>query len=429
MQKMNNSRRFFLKQGGIALASIGLAASAPSFLQRTALAEGLSVAPNGRRKTLITIFQRGAVDGLNMVVPYGERNYYDLRPTIAIAQPGRGASGESAIDLDGFFGLHPSLAPFKPLWDAKRLAVVHAAGSPDNTRSHFDAQDYMESGTPGRKSTPDGWLNRYLQTGGDPKASPFRAVAMAQNLPRALQGRAPALAISNLRDFTLRAGANTASLQGGFEGIYEQSVNDALRGTGKETFDAINYLKQVNPSQYKPENGAQYPRGRYGEALMQIAQLIKAGVGLEVAFTDSGGWDTHRGEGGARGQLAVLLQQFAAGISALITDLGPRRMDDVVVLTMSEFGRTVRQNGTGGTDHGHANAMFVIGGAVRGGKIYGQWPGLRDDQLFEGRDLALTTDFRDVFGEVASKHLGGVNLQTVFPGYASNPSKFRGVLG
>ncbi|HVF57734.1 MAG TPA: DUF1501 domain-containing protein, partial [Pyrinomonadaceae bacterium] len=299
----------------------------------------------------------------------------------------------------------------------------------DNTRSHFDAQDYMESGTPGRKSTPDGWLNRYLQTGGDPKASPFRAVAMAQNLPRALQGRAPALAISNLRDFTLRAGANTASLQGGFEGIYEQSVNDALRGTGKETFDAINYLKQVNPSQYKPENGAQYPRGRYGEALMQIAQLIKAGVGLEVAFTDSGGWDTHRGEGGARGQLAVLLQQFAAGISALITDLGPRRMDDVVVLTMSEFGRTVRQNGTGGTDHGHANAMFVIGGAVRGGKIYGQWPGLRDDQLFEGRDLALTTDFRDVFGEVASKHLGGVNLQTVFPGYTSNPSKFRGVLG
>jgi uncharacterized protein (DUF1501 family) len=428
---MNNSRRFFLKRGGVALASLGVVGAAPSFLRRTALAEGLTVAPNGRRKTLITIFQRGAADGLNMVVPYGEREYYALRPTIAIApatkRPGI-ANGE-AIDLDGFFGLHPALAPFKPLWDAKRLAIVHAAGSPDNTRSHFDAQDYMESATPGVKSTPDGWLNRYLQARPDRQASPFRAVAVTQNMPRALQGRAPAVAISNLADFSIRAGAYTQSLQGGFEDIYEQTGTDVLRGTGKETFEAVNFLKKVNPAQYRPENGAQYPRGRYGEALLQIAQLIKAGVGLEVAFTDSGGWDTHGNEGGARGQLANLLAQFAAGISALVTDLGAARMDDVVILTMSEFGRTVRENGTRGTDHGHANAMFVIGNAVRGGKVYGRWPGLAADKLHEGRDLALTTDFRDVFGEVAMRHLGQADPRRLFPGYAPDATKFRGLMG
>lgn len=417
-----------MKRGGLALASVGLVGAAPSFLRRVVEAEGLSAAPNGRRKTLITIFQRGAVDGLNVVVPHGERNYYELRPQIAVAQPGRGATGESVVNLDGFFGLHPAMSPLKSLWDEKRLAVVHAVGSPDNTRSHFDAQDYMESATPGVKATQDGWLNRYMQARTDPKATPFRAISMTQNLPRALQGRAPAVAMRNLSDFQLRAGANTQSVQGGFEGMYEQGVEDVLRGTGKETFEAINFLKKVNPSQYKPENGAQYPRGEFGGALMQIAQLIKAGVGLEVAFTDVGGWDTHRAEGGARGQLANLLGQFSQGLYALVTDLGPARMQDVVVLTMSEFGRTVRQNGTGGTDHGHANAMFVIGGAVRGGHVYGQWPGLKDEQLYEGRDLALTTDFRDVFGEVVSKHLGSTDLKKVFPGYAPE-GKVRGLLG
>ena len=425
---MNSSRRFFLKQGGIALASVGLIGSAPSFLQRAVLAQGAAGgASNGRRKTLITIFQRGAVDGLNMVVPHGERGYYELRPTLAIAKP-RGGAGESAIDLDGFFGLHPALAPFKALWNEKRLAIVHAVGSPDNTRSHFDAQDYMESGTPGRKSTPDGWLNRYLQANSEKQASPFRAVALTQNMPRALQGRASAVAIANLAGFAIRAGASTPSVQGSFEDIYEQSAGDALSGAGKETFEAVNYLKRVNPAQYRPENGAQYPRGRFGDALLQIAQLIKAGVGLEVAFTDIGGWDTHTNQGAARGQLSNLLLQFGAGISALAADLG-ERMDDVVILTMSEFGRTARENGTRGTDHGHANAMFVIGGGVRGGRVYGAWPGLGSAQLHEGRDLALTTDFRDVFGEVALKHLGNANLPTVFPGYASHASKFRGVLG
>jgi uncharacterized protein (DUF1501 family) len=402
--------------------------ASPSFLQRVA-AQGLKTNAGGRRqKTLIAIFQRGAVDGLNMVMPHGEKNYYALRPSIAIAQPGKAAAGESAIDLDGFFGLHPALAGFKPMWDARRLAIVHAAGSPNSTRSHFDAQDYMEAGTPGVKSTPDGWLNRYLQTRVEPKASPFRAVSMTQNLPRAMQGRAPALAISNLADFSIRAGQYSQTVQGGFEDIYEGAMGDTLRGTGKETFEAVAFLKKVNPAQYKPENGAQYPRTPFGQSLLQIAQLVKGGVGLEVAFTDIGGWDTHVNEGGARGQLANRLTEFAGGIAALYTDLGAR-MDDVVILTMSEFGRTARENGNRGTDHGHANAMFVIGGATRGRKVYCQWPGLDADKLHDGRDLALTTDFRDVFGEVAQKHLGNADLKRVFPGYAANAANFRGVLG
>ena len=418
------NRRYFIKQGSIALASFGVMASAPSFLRR-ALAE--SVTAPARRKTLIAIFQRGAVDGLNVVVPHGEHSYYDLRPSIAIPKPDGGA--EAAINLDGFFGLHPALASFKPLWDSKRLAIVHACGSPDNTRSHFDAQDYMESATPGVKSTQDGWLNRYLQSKADPQKSLFRAVSMTQNMPRAMQGKAGTLAMSNLADFSIRAGQSSAALQGGFEAMYDDKlVSDVLRGTGKETFEAINYLKQVNPAQYKAENGANYPRTPFGNSLLQIAQLIKAGVGLEVAFTDIGGWDTHVNEGNQQGQLSNLLRQFSQAIAALYTDLGPR-MDDVVILTMSEFGRTVRENGNRGTDHGHANAMFVVGNSVRGGKVYADWPGLKNDQLYEGRDLQLTTDFRNVFGEIAEKHLGATNLKAVFPGYDASSSKFRGFLG
>src|SRR5256714_6269161 len=418
------NRRYFMKSGGIPLASFGVMASAPSFLKRT-LAQTMNA--TARRKTLIAIFQRGAVDGLNVVVPFGEHNYYDLRPNIAIPKPDGGA--EAAINLDGFFGLHPSLSGFKPLWDSKRLAIVHASGSPDNTRSHFDAQDYMESATPGIKSTQDGWLNRYLQSKADSQKSLFRAVSMTQNMPRAMQGKASTLAISNLADFNIRAGQSSATVQGGFEAMYDDKlVNDALHGTGQETFEAINYLKQVNPAQYKPENGATYPNTPFGNALRQTAQLIKAGVGLEVAFTDIGGWDTHVNEGNQQGQLSNLLRNFSSAIAALHTDLG-QRMDDVVILTMSEFGRTARENGNRGTDHGHANAMFVVGNSVRGGKVYGDWPGMKNDQLYEGRDLALTTDFRDVFGELAAKHLRATNLQAVFPGFAASSAKFRGLLG
>lgn len=418
-------RRFFIKSGSVALASFGIAGLSPSFLQRAVF--GQSTAKGQRRKTLIAIFQRGAVDGLNMVVPHGESAYYNLRPGIAIQKPGAGA--ESSIDLDGFFGFHPSMNSLKSLWDSKRLAIVNAVGSPDNTRSHFDAQDYMESATPGRKGTPDGWLNRYLQSKSEANASPFRAVSLTRALPRAMQGKAPTVAMSNLADFTIRAGNRSASVQGGFEAIYSQTLNDELIGTGRETFEAVNYLKKVNPAQYQPENGAQYPRTPFGFSLLQIAQLIKAGVGLEVAFTDTQGlnWDTHVNQGNGRGQLSNLLQQFSNGLAALSLDLG-QRMDDVVILTMSEFGRTVRENGNRGTDHGHANAMFVIGNSVRGGKVYGQWPGLKNDQLHEGRDLALTTDFRDVFAEVGRRHLGATNLAQIFPGYSTSESRFKGFL-
>lgn len=420
------NRRFFIKSGSIALATVGGSLSAPSFLQRALMAQVRDRVTAGRRKTIIAIFQRGAVDGLNMVVPYGERTYYDLRPSIAIAKPQAG-NAEAAIDLDGFFGLHPAMSSLRQFWERKQLAIVHASGSPDNTRSHFDAQDYMESATPGRKGTPDGWLNRYLQSKTDSQRSLFRAVSLTQLTPRILQGSAPTLAISNLNDFTIRAGSSSANVQGGFEAIYAQSVNDLLGGTGKETFEAVNYLKKVNPGQYKPENGAQYPRTPFGNSLLQIGQLVKSQVGLEVAFTDIGGWDTHVNQGNARGQLALRLQDFSNGIAALATDLG-KRMDDVLILTMSEFGRTVRENGNRGTDHGHANAMLLIGNSVRGGQVHGKWPGLKSDQLYEGRDLELTTDFRDVFAEVSRKHLGTANVRSVFPGYTVNERALNLVL-
>ena len=419
-------RRYFLKSSGIALASFGLMSVAPNFLHQFADAQTLTKG-FGKKKTLITIFQRGAVDGLNMVVPFGESEYYNLRRNIAVAKPNQ-ANG--AIDLDGFFGLHPSLKPLETFWKNKQLAVIHGVGSPDNTRSHFDAQDYMEAGTPGVKSTRDGWLNRTLQLTQTDKDSPFRAVAMAQQTPRSLIGRAPTIAMSNLADFAIRAGQYTNSVQGGFEGIWQENAKDNLGDTGKETFEAVNFLKTANPAQYKAENGAKYPNTSFGKSLMQIAQLIKSGVGLEVAFTDTPDlrWDTHANEGNGRGQLANFLRDFGQSIAALATDLG-KRMDDVVILTMSEFGRTARQNGSNGTDHGHGNAMFVLGNSVKGGKVYGDWKGLKSSQLFEERDLEVTTDFRDVFGEIASKHLGSKDLKKVFPNYADASTKnFKGFL-
>jgi uncharacterized protein (DUF1501 family) len=400
------SRRIFLKDGGLALVSLGFA---PQFIARTVAAANVP-----KQKVLVTIFQRGAVDGLNMIVPFGERDYYALRPTIAIPKPG--SSPESAIDLDGFFGLHPRLAPLKPLYDAKQLAIVHACGSPDGTRSHFDAQDYMETATPGVKSTEDGWLNRYLHAREHEKATPFRAVAMAPQLPRSLQGLAPALAIGQIAQFGIRAGQATDMVQASFEQEYAAAANSVLNRTGREAFDAVKLMKQADPSRYAPENGAEYPRSPYGDALKQIAQLIKADVGLEVAFAETGNWDHHAQEGAAVGQLANRLADFSSGIAALVRDLGDR-MSDVMILTMSEFGRTVAENGNRGTDHGHGNAMMMIGGGVRGGKVYGKWPGLARELRYEGRDLAVTTDFRSVFAEAAGGHLGLTDSKHVFPGF------------
>ena len=400
------SRRIFLKNGGLALVSLGFA---PQFLARTVAAAG-----NPRRRVLITIFQRGAVDGLNMVVPFGERDYYTARPTIAIARPGSGA--DTAVDLDGFFGLHPRLAPLEALFDARQLAIVHACGSPDGTRSHFDAQDYMETATPGVKSTPDGWLNRYLHAREHQAKTPFRAVALAPQLPRSLQGLAPALAIGQIDRFGIRAGQSGDMVQASFESEYAAAADRVLHSTGREAFEAIRMMKEADPSRYTPANGAEYPRSPYGEALRQIAQLVKADVGLEIAFAETGNWDHHVNEGAAVGQLAARLDDFGRGIAALVRDLG-ERMQDVVILTMSEFGRAVAENGNRGTDHGHGNAMMVIGGGVRGGKVYGRWPGLAREQRYDGRDLAVTTDFRAVFNEVVRGHLALPDTRPVFPGF------------
>lgn len=418
-------RRYFLKASGISLASFGLMSVAPEFLHQFANAATLTNA-GGKKKTLITIFQRGAVDGLNMVVPHGESEYYNIRRNIAIPKPGQ---NEGAINLDGFFGLHPTMISFEPLWKNKQLAIVNCAGSPDNTRSHFDAQDYMEAGTPGNKGTRDGWLNRVMQGMDGKDASPFRSVSMTTQLPRSLYGKAPSIAMTNLNDFSIQAGAYTKSLQGGFEGIYQDvtTKNDTLKETGKETFEAVNFLKKANPAQYQPANGAQYPNTPLGNSLRQFAQLIKAGVGLEVGFAETGGWDTHVNEGASRGQLANLLRDFSNAIAAFTTDLG-QKMDDVVILTMSEFGRTARENGNRGTDHGHANAIFVVGNGVKGGKVYGNWAGLKSSQLYEGRDLAVTTDYRDVFGEVAYKFMGSKDLAKMFPGYSTSPANFKGFI-
>jgi uncharacterized protein (DUF1501 family) len=420
-------RRYFLKNTGIGLASFGFMAAAPDFLHQFASAQ-TALKGYGKKKVLVTIFQRGAVDGLNMVVPHGDSQYYALRPTIAVPSPKK---TDGAIDLDGTFGLHPSLKPLEPFWSSKQLAIIESVGSPDNTRSHFDAQDYMESGTPGNKGTRDGWLNRVLQNEKGKDESPFRAVAMTQQLPRSLYGRAPAVAMTSLSDFSVKAGIYSQNMKGGFEGIWQDNAKDSLSETGKETFQAVDFLKQANPAQYKPENGAFYPNTQFGRSMAQIAQLIKAGVGLEIAFTDTGNdirWDTHTNEGGSRGQLANFLRTFGQTLAAFATDLG-KRMDDVVVITMSEFGRTARENGSRGTDHGHANAMFILGNSVRGGKVYGDFRGLKNDQLNEGRDLALTTDFRDVFAEAAYKHLSNRDLDKIFPDYQVTPGKFRNFLG
>jgi uncharacterized protein (DUF1501 family) len=413
---MNISRRYFIKGGGIAMLGM---ASLPAFLQRAVAA---TVAPN--KKKMVVLFQRGAMDGLNVVVPFAEPDYYRLRPTIAIPQPSRGGA-EAALDLDGFFGLHPSLQPLQPLFQQNQLAIVQAVGSPDPTRSHFDAQDFMESGTPGVKSTDDGWLNRTVQAIPDADPSPFRAVAFGPYLPRTLEGSAPAIAIPDLDQFKMYGPQQT--VEGGFQAMYAQTVDQALRGVGQETFEAIDTLRRVNPSAYVPENGAQYPTSRFGKSLMEIAELFKSDVGLEMAFLDSGGWDHHVNEGGVQGQLSNLLRDLGQGIAAFHQDMGDR-MEDVVFVSMSEFGRTAHENGNRGTDHGHANCMFVMGGGVRGGKVYTRWPGMTEDKLYQGRDLAVTTDYRSVLGEIIAKHLGDRDLKTVFPGFDNDPRQFLNLL-
>ena len=414
---MEINRRFFLHKGALAIAGT---AAIPSFLVRSVMAE-TSIS----RRRLVVVFQRGAADGLNIVVPYREKNYYSMRPSIAIPQ-------NQVLDLDGAFGLHPSLAPFKPLYDQGHLAIVHAAGSPDTTRSHFDAQDYMESGTPGVKSTQDGWLNRALQAedlrhrcaGTCEQHTAFRALTLGPEVPRTLAGKIPAIALNNVNGFTVAGrGPAPSPAASAFEAMYAESGDRILHPAGDETFDAVKMLRAANPAQYSPAPNANYPSSQFGNAMRQIAQLLKANLGVEVAFTDVTGWDTHQNQGSVNGQLANRLTDFSAAISAFWRDMGDDA-GNITLVTMSEFGRTARENGTGGTDHGHANAMFVLGGDVKGGKVYGRWPGLDNDQLNEGRDLVLTTDYRLVLGEVVTQTLGAGNLEIVFPGASLNPNRF-----
>jgi uncharacterized protein (DUF1501 family) len=408
------NRRIFLRTSTITL--VGTAA-VQAFLRASFDAEQTGV----RTKRLVVIFQRGAADGLNIVVPHGEPAYYAMRPSINIPRT-------AVLDLDGFFGLHPSMAALQAIWDQKHLAIVHAAGSPDPTRSHFDAQDFMESGTPGMKATEDGWLNRSLHSLPAPDA-PFRAVSMGPALPRILSGSEPAVAINNLNEFGIGgSGPKPSPVQNSFETMYAGSVDTVLHGSAQETFDAVKMLKSANPAQYKPLAGANYPKGRFGDSLKQLAQLIKANLGVQVAFADIGGWDHHVNEGNTEGQIANVLSDFSGSLAAFWTDLGDLG-EDTIVVTMSEFGRTVRENGNRGTDHGHANVMFVMGGPVQGGKVYGRWPGLDSSQLYEGRDLAVTTDFRSVLGEAVSQHLGNRDLTSVFPGFDGRRDNFVRYLG
>lgn len=410
---MQLNRRFFLHKGALAVAST---AAIPSFLVRSVLAE--SKATPGQR--LVVIFQRGAADGLNVVVPYREKNYYAMRPSIAIPQ-------NQVIDLDGFFGLHPSLAAFKPLYDQGQLAIVHAAGSPDMSRSHFDAQDYMESGTPGTKATADGWLNRALQAEDlrhRQEHTAFRALALGAQVPLTLAGKVPAIVLNNVNGFAVAGrGPALSPAASAFEAMYADSGDKIFHAAGDETFEAVKMLRDANPAQYTPAPGVDYPNTEFGNSMKQIAQLLKSNLGVEAAFTDVSGWDTHQNQGSVNGQLANRLSDFSASIAAFWRDLGDDA-GNVTLVTMSEFGRTAPENGTGGTDHGHANAMFVLGGNVKGGKVYGRWPGLENEQLNEGRDLALTTDYRQVLGEVVSRSLGAGNLDLVFPGAGVSPNRW-----
>jgi uncharacterized protein (DUF1501 family) len=418
------SRRVFLRGSAIVMAGMGVA---PGWLARAA------AAGSKKRKTLVAVFLRGAADGLNIVVPFGDKQYRELRPTLAIAPPSPQnnannintvlANGVVAavanvlnggtIDLDGTFGLNGSMQPLQALWDKKQLAVVVATGSPDNSRSHFDAQDAMECGTPG-KSSGDGWLNRALPAAGD-EASSMRAIALGNQVPHCLRGSNEVIAIGNLQQFSVGDQSAAAIMQS----MYATTPDASLGRTGKDAFEAMKVIRSIQDT---PQTGpAVAPggiplaaqAGEFGRNLQQLARLLKAEAGVEVVFADINGWDHH---GNENQQLPNLLRQLSAGIAGFCQEMGDR-MEDVVLVTMSEFGRTAAENGNGGTDHGHGSFMMVVGGPVHGGKVYGKWPGLEREQLFEGRDLAVTTDYREVLSELVRSHLGQQNLNTVFPGF------------
>ncbi len=409
------SRRVFLKGGALALVTAGIG-GVPSFIAKAAQTRKF-LSPYKKNKILVTIFQRGAMDGLMAVTPFTDKYLAQSRPTLFMSAAK--ASTKPLIDLDGRFGLHPSMSAFDALFREKRLAVVHGVGSPNNTRSHFDAQDFMESGTPFNKGTESGWLNRAAGLLGHEVATPFQAVSMTSSLPRSLYGDNAAIAISNLEDFRIQlAGNNTTATTAAksFEDLYDQTSSSLLNKTGKESFEAMKILKSADVKNYRTSNGAVYPATPLGNSLKQVAQLIKMDVGLEIAFAECGGWDTHFNQGTENGTFARNVADLSNSIRAFWTDLD-RYQDDVEVMTMTEFGRTVHQNGSNGTDHGRASCMFILGNDVNGGKVYGKVPELAIENLEDGRDLPVTIDFRAVFDEVATAHLKIKDNGKLFPGW------------
>lgn len=416
------SRRGFIKAGGLALFGIGLG-GIPAFLA-DAVAGTIQTPLFRKRKVLVCIFQRGAMDGLMAVTPFTDNYLKAARPSLFMSAAKAGG-GAPLIDLDGRFGLHPAMQAFEPMFREKRMAIVHGIGSPNSTRSHFDAQDFMESGTPFIKGTSSGWLNRAVGLLGHEPATPFQAVSLTSSLPRSFYGSNPAVAIRNLADFNIQlrgsqAGAKMVSKS--FEDLYDQTSSELLKNTGKDSFDAIKMLHKIDVKKYTPENNAVYPSNSLGNSLKQIAQLIKMDVGMEVAFAESGGWDTHFNQGKESGTFARNVDGLSEAIMAFWNDLG-RYQDEVTVMTMTEFGRTVAQNGTGGTDHGRASCNFILGNDVNGGLVHGIVNPLAKENLEDGRDLAVTTDFRSVFSEVANVHLGINNTKNkvLFPDFDGKP--------
>ncbi|MFC4231337.1 DUF1501 domain-containing protein [Parasediminibacterium paludis] len=414
-----SSRRGFLKSGALALFATGIG-GVPTFIARAANNDKI-LSPYKRKKILVCIFQRGAMDGLMAVTPFTDTYLKAARPTLFMSAA-KESSSNPLIDLDGRFGLHPAMKSFEPLFREKRLAIVHAVGSPNNTRSHFDAQDFMEAGTPFNKGTASGWLNRAVGLLGHEAASPFQAVSITSSLPRSLYGDNPAVAISNLQDFAIQMRGNpiaTNFAAKSFEDLYDQTSSSLLNKTGKESFDAVKMLQKADTKNYKPANGVMYPATGLGNSLKQMAQLIKMDVGLEVAFTECGGWDTHYNQGVDTGVFARNVSDLSDCITAFWKDIEAYQ-DDVDVMTMTEFGRTVKQNGTGGTDHGRGSCMFILGNDVKGGKVHGNMPILSQENLEDGRDVPVTTDFRSVFSEVADKHLKLNNDKLLFPEWDGN---------
>jgi uncharacterized protein (DUF1501 family) len=369
----------------------------------------LSIAQEKEAPVLVFVFLRGALDGLSAVIPYQEKRYYELRESIAIARPGKGT--DPAIDLDRRFALHPALAPLLPAYRSGELAVIHATGLSHGTRSHFDAQDFVELGTPESQDGP-GWLARMLST---PSTGPnsVAAVALEASLPRSLYGLESAFVVENLESIrSRRRGPLPEAARAGFEQMYsKQGTTDPVQHKGSELFRLLHRLEPL----LEEAPRADYPDTPFARQLADVARLVRARIGKVFTLTLTG-WDTHRGQGGARGLLARRLADLADSLAAFRVDMGPE-LSRTVVLTVTEFGRTVRQNGTNGTDHGYGSVAFLMGGPVRGGYVHGQWPGLQEEALHQERDLAVTTDFRDVFAAIAHAHLQVAESTVLFPGF------------